>query len=168
MNIATYALSVITLSLVVAACQIKGHSTKAPPNGFNAPEENLLTGGQPTEADLVQLKKAGITKVINLRTLSEETSFNEKASVESLGLEYVSLPINGATDITSENAQKLHVLLQSEEKVLVHCASGNRVGALVAIRAYEIENKSEEESLRLGHAAGLGSLEDKVNSHLAN
>jgi uncharacterized protein (TIGR01244 family) len=166
MNNARYLLTLIILCFAITACQVQEHAAIESHTNFNTPEKNLVTGGQPTAADLVQLKKMGITKVINLRAPSEEISFDEKATAESLGLEYVSLPINGATDITSENARKLQVLLQDEDKVFVHCASGNRVGALVAIRAHEIENKSEEESLRVGRAAGLGQLEGTVKSHL--
>ncbi len=167
MKNAKYALTVTLLSIVITACSMKQHSAIEPPNGFNAVEENLLTGAQPTEANLVQLKMAGITKVINLRAPDEKIPFDEKAKVESLGLEYISFPISGAAGITSENARKLDALLEGDEKVLVHCASGNRVGALIAIRAHEVENKPEEESLRLGRAAGLGSLEETVKSHLA-
>ena len=83
-------------------------------------------------------------------------------------MEYVSLPISGAGDVTADNARKLHQLLQQEddEPVFLHCASGNRVGALLAIAAHQIEGKPVDESLTLGRSAGLGSLEAKVRSVL--
>lgn len=138
----------------------------AQPQGFNTPTDQLVTGGQPSQADLLQLKHAGITKVVNLRGPNEDIPFDERAEVEALGLEYVSLPISGAVDVTSANARKLHDLLASDEKIFLHCASGNRVGALLAIRAHLIEGKPIDESLELGRAAGLGSLEGTVKSVL--
>lgn len=69
--------------------------------------------------------------------------------------------------MTADNAQELHQLLQQEDKpVFLHCASGNRVGALLAIAAHQIEGKPADESLTLGRSAGLGSLEAKVRSVL--
>lgn len=133
---------------------------------FNTPTENLITGGQPSLTELKELKNAGVTKVINLRAADEDVAFNEQTEAEALGLEYVSLPISGAADVTSENARKLHELLEGDEKVFLHCASGNRVGALLAIRAHEIGGKPVDESLQFGRAAGLGSLEGRVKSIL--
>lgn len=99
-----------------------------------------------------------------MRAVGEEVPFDEQAAVEKLGMAYVSLPIAGAADVTGENARQLHELLQGQEKVLLHCASGNRVGALLAIRAHQIEGKPVDTSLQIGHAAGLGSLAERVKS----
>lgn len=154
-----------TLSLAAAAC----HATDVNPaselsGDSHQPVENLITGGQPSKEDLVQLKDAGITTVINLRPTSESIDFDEKQEAEALGLEYVALPVSGAADITVENAEKLHQLLARDQPVFLHCASGNRVGALLAIRAHAFQGKSEDESLALGRAAGLSSLEEKVKA----
>jgi uncharacterized protein (TIGR01244 family) len=135
---------------------------------YQAVSEDLITSAQPTTEDLESLKEAGVTRIINLRMPSEKISFNEKSEAEKLGIEYVSLPISGAADITSENARKLHEILKDEEKTYIHCATGNRVGALLAIRAHELEGRSIEESLEIGHAAGLSSLEPRVKSILTN
>ena len=166
MKTAKYLIPVLILGALLAACQFKKQDTAAPTHAVNKPSKNLLTGGQPSQAELANLKKTGVTKVINLRSPSEDPSRDEKAEVEALGLTYVSLPINGAADITSQNARKLDELLKGNESVFLHCSSGNRVGALMAIRAHEIEGKTTDESLQIGRAAGLGSLEEKVKSVL--
>lgn len=163
---AKYIITLLILTVLLSACEFKKQDAAEPFNEFNKPSQNLLTGGQPSPADLANLKKAGITTVINLRSPSEEPSRDEKAEVEALGLQYISLPINGSIDITSENARKLDVLLKGNESVFLHCSSGNRVGALMAIRAHEIEGKSADEALQIGRAAGLGSLEEEVKSLL--
>lgn len=155
------------LALIISACMGYAQAESGFLDHFKRPSENLITGGQPSSEDLVKLKEAGVTKIINLRAPDEKLPFDEKKEADALGFEYVSFPIVGATDTTSANAKKLHALL-GDNKVFVHCVSGNRVGALLAIRAHEIQGLSVEESLAFGRAAGLGSLEEKVKSELHN
>src|SRR5690554_5149902 len=90
----------VVMTIFVGVVLTAGQTLNAAPShSFNMPAEDLITGGQPSQAELAELKHAGITKVINLRGPNEEVSFNEKAEVERLGLEYVSLPIAGAADV---------------------------------------------------------------------
>ena len=50
--------------------------------------------------------------------------------------------------------------------MLLHCASGNRVGALLALMAYHEEGVSRRQALDVGRAAGLGALESEVDQRL--
>jgi len=84
-----------------------------------------------------------------------------------LGMTYVSIPIAGAADISEENARRLaEVLDVGADPVVVHCASGNRVGALFALKAYYVDGKTPEEALALGKAAGVTRLEPVVRQTL--
>jgi protein tyrosine phosphatase (PTP) superfamily phosphohydrolase (DUF442 family) len=81
---------------------------------------------------------------------------------------YVNLPIDGATDVTYANASALDELLANAEgPVLLHCASSNRVGALLALRAKQ-RGADNASALELGVAGGLGGLEATVEKKLAN
>jgi uncharacterized protein (TIGR01244 family) len=159
-------LTVIALGLVLIGYHSKSPAEPAIPENFNQPAANLITGGQPSQADLKMLQAAGISKVINLRGPDEIISFDEQAAAETLGMTYISLPVAGAGDVTVDKARALYQHLQGDEKILVHCASGNRVGALLAIGAHDINGKSVTESLAFGRAAGLSSLEPKVQTVL--
>lgn len=160
-------LVMILALLLASSAQADDLATAADANDFNTPAENLVTGGQPSQEALAELKAAGVTKIINLRGPDESVSFDPKAVSEALGMEYISLPVAGADDVTSENAQALHQILQDEnDTVFLHCASGNRVGALLAIAAHQIDGESVDDSLKIGRAAGLGSLEGRVRSVL--
>ena len=132
------------------------------------PAPNLLPGGQPTEADLRAAAAAGYKTVINLRPSSELPDIEESGLVQSLGMDFISIPVGGAADLSKENAHRLDRALANAQPgpVMIHCASGNRVGALLAIRAHEIEGKSAEQALEFGKAAGLTTLEDAVKQHL--
>lgn len=126
------------------------------------PAANIWVGGQLNQAELQQAANSGITTVINLRPAGE-ADWDEKSFVEQLGMRYVNLPIAGASDVTMANAQKLKQLLDAEQsgKVYLHCASGNRVGALAALMVSS-EGASRQRSIELGKEWGLGSLEERV------
>jgi uncharacterized protein (TIGR01244 family) len=126
----------------------------------------ILTGGSPSADDLKRLKDAGYAAVINLEGL-EEGSLSEAAIADEVGLHYVALPITRA-DITRENAEKLHAAIQlSGTPVFVHCASGNRAGALMALRAYFVLDMSPAAAMEEGKKAGLTSLTDVVSDVIA-
>ena len=135
---------------------------------FTQPRPGLHTGGQPALDDLARLRAEGVRTVIDLRGPQEERGYDEAAEARRLGMEYVAMPIAGKDDLTPENAKALHALLkQREGGVLLHCASGNRVGALLALGAAQVDGASTEEALALGRAAGLKSLEPAVVERLA-
>lgn len=131
------------------------------------PRAHLFTGGQPSAQQLQDAAKAGVTTVIDLRTPQEDRGYDEQAAAEKLGLRYVRLPIGGAGDINEANARTLDRLLKQDAgTTLLHCASGNRVGALLALAHARVDGASAEESLELGRAAGLTSLEPAVRAVL--
>lgn len=125
-------------------------------------ENQILSAAQPTQEQLKKLANAGVKHVINLRTESEN-DWDEAKLVTSLGMQYYSLPIAGAQDISVENAQQLATLMGKlkGEPVLLHCASSNRVGALIAISAHA-EGLDIESSLAKGRHWGMSSLEPVV------
>lgn len=128
--------------------------------GHLAVDSRLHVSAQPSVEALAQLGAAGVRTVINLRPATETPDFDEKAIVEKSGVTYRSLPISGKASLTRENVQAFDRLLNEaqEGKVLMHCASGNRVGALLALRARWLEGKTAEQALVIGKAAGLTGL----------
>lgn len=129
--------------------------------GKVSPVDGISAAGQPDEAGFRVFAENGYVAVIDLRTAGESRGLDEPAVVEGLGMEYVPLPI-GRDDITMEKARELDALLdQYDAPVLVHCASSNRVGALLALKTFD-ETGDAELSLETGRAGGLRSLEGKV------
>lgn len=123
----------------------------------------LFAGGQPSEAQIQFLAANGVKHVVNLRPDSEQ-SFDEASVVSEAGMTYHQLAIAGGSDISVENAIALRTLLADNqgEATLVHCASGNRVGALMAIGAHVIDGESIEQSLEIGRSWGLTRLDGRV------
>jgi uncharacterized protein (TIGR01244 family) len=131
------------------------------------PMEGVLTGGQPTDEQLVALADAGFTTVINLRQPNERGAKGEAEKVAELGMAYVSIPVDGKAGLTEENAAALATALEGAERpLLLHCGSGNRVGALLAIKAFRLDGASAEEALEVGLAGGVTRLEPAVRELL--
>lgn len=133
------------------------------------PEPRGLSGGQPGPEQLDAVAKSGIGSVINLRPESEDPGFDEASKLGELGLAYTVLGIAGPEDLTADNARKLDRLLAeySDTTTLVHCGSGNRVGALMALRAAWVQDKPRDEALEIGRQWGLTKLEGVVDQLLS-
>ena len=131
------------------------------------PIDGLTAAGQPDEAAFKAFAAAGYVAVVDMRTLDEDRGLeDEKGLVESLGLDYVAFPIASEEEINFESAARLDALLASYEgPVLVHCASSNRVGALLALRE-SLRGADDEAALEFGRRAGLTRLEPRVEEVL--
>lgn len=126
------------------------------------PREGLVVAGQPATGDWAALAASGIRTVINLRPQAELQGRDERAEVAAAGMRYVELPVSGPADITSENAEALSRLLaQADGPVLVHCASGNRVGGLLAV-AMAQSGMPVSAALDFGRSAGMKSIEGRT------
>ena len=128
--------------------------------------KGITTAGQPSAAALSALAAAGYKSVIDLRAPSEDHGLDEKKTVEGLGMHYMNLPVSGKNGVTFKNADELDRLLAAAPKpVLLHCASSNRVGALLALRA-KLKGADSDKALDLGEASGLASLKPVVEKKL--
>ena len=129
--------------------------------------DGVTSSGQPSEAALEVFADAGYVAVIDLRRPDEDRGFDQASFVDELGMYYVPLPIAGRDAVNFDNARKLdEALAQFDGPVLVHCAAGNRVGAMLALRA-NLNGASEEAALEYGKEAGLTKLEGTVRERLA-
>lgn len=130
------------------------------------PLPGVVTGGPPSAAQLRSAQALGYRTVISLLP-PEEADEGAAQEVEQLGLRFVSIPIAGAEDLDEARALELQRVLRSAERPLIlHCASGNRSGALLALAAFHGEGVSAESALELGLTAGLSSLRPTVEASL--
>jgi len=129
--------------------------------------EGVTGAGQPDEAALQHFKGEGGVAVIDLRLPHEPRGLeDERAAVESQGMSYISLPIDSRTDITFDKAEELdRILAEIDGPVLIHCGSGNRVGALMSLRA-SINGADDEIAVDAGIQTGLTGLEPVVRERL--
>jgi uncharacterized protein (TIGR01244 family) len=126
-------------------------------NAF-AVTDTVATGGQPTAADLQALAAAGYRTVLDIRAPGEPRGFREADVVKGAGMEYVNFPIGHAplTDAAFDEF-RAHVRDAAGRPILVHCASGNRVGLMMIPWLVLDEGKSPEEAVALALRMGLSS-----------
>ena len=141
-------------------------------SNFRAPAARVLSSGQPTASQLNIASRAGVKHVISLRTAGEDMDFDEATVVESLGMDFHSIPIAvGEGGINTANAASLQELLAAfdGEPVLIHCATGNRVGALMAVSSHS-EGASVEAAISEGARWGMTSerLQQLVRADLTS
>lgn len=169
----TAILSVALLApVLLAGCQL--HRPVDPPPAMtavgivlHAPRPGLYTAGQPASSDWAMIAGRGVTTVINLRTPAELAGRDEAAEVGAAGMRYAEIPVDGAAGIGMEKARALRSLLdRADGPVLVHCASGNRVGALIALGAADA-GASTEDAIAQGRAAGMTGAETRVRELLS-
>ena len=152
-----------------ATCTVGEKTLEALPNmSCHAP--NLVASGRLHAADVAKLESAGIRVVINLGEESETPDFDEAAALKAAGISYRNLPIRGVAGLAAENVVQLDQLIAEagNRPTLIHCASSNRVGALMALRAANLQGASVERALEIGKSWGLKSLEPVVRQQLAS
>jgi uncharacterized protein (TIGR01244 family) len=117
----------------------------------------LATAGQPSPEALAALKDLGVRTVVNLRT-AQEGAAAEEAVVTGQGLRYVWLPVTPDT-FSGADADAVQEILAdaAAAPVLLHCASANRVGGVIAVLESR-KGKPLDEAIAAGKAAGLHSL----------
>ena len=98
----------------------------------NQPLEGVATAGQPEEEHFGRLASAGYRTVIDLRGPGEDRGLDEPEVVRRAGMEYANVPV-GHEDVDGETFERFRELIAEpgHRPVLVHCASANRVGALL-------------------------------------
>ena len=132
------------------------------------PAPHRVASGRLQASDVVALKAAGIAQVIDLSADSETPDFDEAAVLRAAGIAYHNLPIHGTGELTRDRVLSFDRLLRDAgaQETLVHCASSNRVGAMIALRAALVDGRPTEAALAEGRRWGLRSLEPAVRERL--
>ena len=120
----------------------------------------VVTGGQPSVAHLAAFHAAGGRVVLDLRDAMEPRPLDEPATVASLGMEYVSVPI-GPHSLTDATLDRVREVLREagDGLVLVHCGSGNRVGAALLPCLMLDHGLEQEDAVGQAMRVGLRSAE---------
>ncbi|HLG13611.1 MAG TPA: protein tyrosine phosphatase family protein [Blastocatellia bacterium] len=119
-------------------------------------DQGFATGGQPTDAAFSKLAANGFRAVLNLRTANEGIDLDaEREMVEKNGMRYVNIPIVSSAPRSEQVDEFIKAVKdKSNQPMLIHCGSANRVGAMWMIyRVIEQgwpEDKALEEATRIG------------------
>jgi protein tyrosine phosphatase (PTP) superfamily phosphohydrolase (DUF442 family) len=120
---------------------------------FMALSETLFTGGMPTANQLKSAAEEGVETVINLAPHDVPYALpNEAQLVASLGMHYISIPVNWNTP-TKDGLDKFMDAMDKhkDRKVLVHCEANFRASAFVSMYRILRERWKPEDALEVMH-----------------
>jgi len=112
--------------------------------------DSLYHGAQPKIPAMEELRKLGVTTIVDLRSESPSLRKREKAEAEKLGIRFLSVPVGGFSPPTNDQVAHFLSLFagNSSEKVFVHCHRGeDRTGVFVAAYRMAIEKWSVEQAV---------------------
>jgi uncharacterized protein (TIGR01244 family) len=129
----------------------------------------LLIGGQPTPQQLKAIHEAGYRTIVSLRTDDERGDESEQAAVKRMGMKFVSIPVAGAAGLTADNARALDKALSEQDALpaVVHCSTGQRVSALLGLKAFVVDRLSAVAAIDLAKSLGMKQFEAALRERIA-
>ena len=154
--------AVISVVLGAAACMLAAAGLDEIEKFFR-PAEGVATAAQPTTTQLAAVRDQGFRTIVNLRDPGEYDSAAEERSAVALGFRYVSIPVRTSEPKPEEVDAFLKVLADPEiYPVLIHCGSGNRVGAFWFIRRVLVDGWNADDAEKEARQIGMKSPSLKV------
>lgn len=131
------------------------------------PDEKTIVCGALDQEKVEALARAGVELVISLQS-DDELTFDEALAVQQAGMAYEHLPISGAEGLKQVNMLEFDKILRQYhgKKTAMHCGSGNRVGAAIALRSGWLRGRKMDTAMARGRSHGLTSLEQEVHNRL--
>src|SRR6267143_896445 len=161
----------------ISSAQITA-SVPTPPavarNSFGAPAEKLkiagvpnagkvsdvlFRGAQPSAQGLAELKKLGVTTIVDLRGNRGPVN-REREQAELLGMRFIDIPVSGwSAPANAQVAEFLRLFQQDPtQKVFVHCYFGrDRTGVMVAAYRMSQQNWTADQAVEEMYSFGFHS-----------
>jgi len=119
--------------------------------------ETLLRGAQPSPQGLVELKKLGITTIVDLRGNRGPVA-RERAQAESLGMRFIDIPVSGWSPPANAQVAEFLKLFHHDptQKIFVHCYFGSdRTGVMVAAYRMAQQNWTPDQAVEEMYSFGF-------------
>ena len=129
-------------------------------SNFAQLETTVACGGATTPEAVPELKKMGFKSIINLR-LPTEAGANVEAEAEAAktaGIKFYNIPFSGqAPDPKVADQFLATVTDKKNEPAYIHCAAGNRAGAMWMIKRLAVDHWDTDRAYTEAAALGLTS-----------
>jgi len=138
---------------------------------FHQVNEHIYRGGQPTDEGWTSLADLGIKTVIDLRREGEgeHSTGAEKQAVETAGMRYLSVPMNGIVAPEEEDVAKVLAVLNSNQPVFVHCKEGkDRTGTVIACYRMGHDGWQTRAALKEAESYGMHWFEIGMKQYIRN
>jgi tyrosine-protein phosphatase SIW14 len=139
-------------------------------SNFQAVNESLSRGAQPSADGFRELAKSGVHTVLDLRGAGGRSS-EEAKLVRSLGMQYVDIPLDGLKAPTAEEVSKVFAVLndQSAGKIFVHCRRGaDRTGTVLALYRIQHDHWTNQQALSEAKTMKMAAAERSMQKFVLN
>jgi tyrosine-protein phosphatase SIW14 len=130
-------------------------------SNFQQVSDSLCRGAQPSAEGFRELAKMGVHTVLDLRAAGGRSS-KEAELVRSLGLQYVSIPLDGFQAPTTDEVAKIFAVFndQTAGKIFVHCRRGaDRTGTVLAMYRIQHDHWTNQQALNEAKSMKMASTE---------
>jgi tyrosine-protein phosphatase SIW14 len=142
-----------------------------PPAGlknFQQVNDHIYRGAQPSGEGLRSLANLGVKVVIDLRE-SGARAREEARQVQSFGMRYVNVPMNGIAAPTREQTSQVLALLNDPAAglVFVHCRRGaDRTGTMIALYRISHDHWDNRRALKEAKSYKMAGWERLMQSYV--
>jgi protein tyrosine phosphatase (PTP) superfamily phosphohydrolase (DUF442 family) len=136
---------------------------------MHAVNDHIYRGAQPDGDGFKALAKMGIKMVIDLRDKPAQAD-QEKHLVESLGMQYLSVPMNMHAPTDDQIAKVLSVLnSNSAGPVFIHCLGGkDRTGTAIACYRIAHDGWDNRKALAEARVHGLSAFDVGLRNYIVH
>ena len=130
------------------------------PNGGKI-DDSLFRGAQPLLEGFQQLKKLGITTIVDLRGEDTRTIDWERRQAEFAGIRFLNIPTSGWLAPSNEQVAQFLAIFRDnpKEKVYVHCRYGeDRTGVFVATYRMAVDGWPAQQAMNEMYYFGFNGL----------
>ena len=136
--------------------------------------EVLFRGAQPSAQGLGELKKLGVTTIVDLRGNRGEVQW-ERQQAEALGMHFVDIPVLGwSAPANAQVAQFLKLFEDPGQKIFVHCRFGSdRTSVMVATYRIALQKWTADQAVDEMYSFGFhyhwyGGMRSYIRNFPAN
>jgi uncharacterized protein (TIGR01244 family) len=162
----------ITLALLLTAsgaARERGVPASEGIINFGKVSEKLFRGAQPDAAGIENLKRLGVTTIINLR-MANDVVADEEATAKACGIAYTNIPMNGFARPKADQIKAvLAIIHASPGPVFLHCRHGcDRTGTVIACYRIQQEEWKLADAMREANKYGLSRFERGMRGFIAD
>jgi len=153
-------LGLAVIGVVSAEAQQVTKENVAGVTNFARLETTVACGGATKPEAVPELKKMGFASIINLRLPTEAGAMVEEegAAAKAAGINYFNIPLNGQQpDPAVADKFIATITAKGNEPAYIHCAGGNRAGAMWMIKRLVVDKWDAERAATEATALGMTS-----------
>jgi len=159
----------ITASLALTSAWAGSQSVDLP--NFLKVDDHVYRGAQPTNSGFKELAELGIKTVVDLRDIGEHSQADERNLVTSLGMQYVSIPMQGMATPKDAEVTAVEALLNDATSgpVFVHCKRGaDRTGTVIAVYRIAHDGWNSKKALSEAKADGMSVFQRAMQRYVSD